>query len=70
MRTSEERREYEVDVTYEVWRRDGDVDRISYDRLDDYYYDGYKPESAATLELSRQRPIAEEDIEQELQVEE
>jgi len=56
----EERRNYEADVFYEVWRSGGNPDNIDYDRLDDYRWDGVDPEKAASLELQRQRPKPEE----------
>lgn len=56
MSEREERREYENDVFYEVWRSGGNPDRIDYDRVDDYRYDGIEADEAASRELRRMRP--------------
>ena len=55
-----ERRAYEADVYYEVWRAGGDPDRISDDRLDDARWDGVEPETAARSELRAQQPTPPE----------
>lgn len=55
----EERRRYEGDVIYEVWRRGGNVDRVDMDRVDDYYYGDVSAGHAAGSELKRQRPEPE-----------
>lgn len=34
-----ERRQFESDVEYKVWRRGGNIDRIDYDRLDDCFWE-------------------------------
>lgn len=54
-RERKERREYENDVLYEVWRSSGDVDRIDFDRVDDDRWDGLDATEAAAAELKRQR---------------
>ena len=52
----EERRKYEADVAYEVWRRGGDMDRINDLAVEDEYYDGMYPEDSAGREMKRQAP--------------
>jgi hypothetical protein len=52
----DDRREYEGDVSYEVWRRGGNTDRINYDRVSDAYYEGISSEFCASRELERMRP--------------
>lgn len=66
-RRREEQRQYENDVFYEVWRSGGNPDRINYERVQESYYDGRDAESAAGVEVSRQRkpPVIEEVEEQE-----
>jgi hypothetical protein len=49
-----ERREYEADVEYAVWRNGGNPDQVNRDRVDDCYYAGRYHEEAATAELRRQ----------------
>lgn len=45
--------EYRGDVTYEVYRRGGDVDRIDDDRVADSYHEGLDAEEAAIRDLKR-----------------
>jgi hypothetical protein len=52
----EERRQYENDVYYEVWRGGGDPDRIDFDRVEDQRQDGAYPEEAASSEIRKQAP--------------
>lgn len=52
----EERRRYEADVSYEVWRNGGNPDRINYERVEDAYYNDVPSESTARREIERQRP--------------
>jgi hypothetical protein len=61
----EERRRYEGDVAYEVWRSGGNSDRINGDRVVDAYYDGYSADTAASRELAAQRPRQEEQYEEQ-----
>ena len=61
----EERRQYERDVEYEVYRSGGDMDRVNRDRVEDAYYDGRSVESQAARELSAQRPQPSFDEEQQ-----
>lgn len=60
MRSREERREderrYQGDVTYEVWRRGGNSDRVDRDRVRDCFDDGLSSETAASREMRRQQP--------------
>ena len=58
----EERRRYENDIAYEVWRSGGNPDRISDERIDDCFYSGDSVESAARHELKIQRPRHEEEL--------
>jgi hypothetical protein len=44
---------YNSDVSYEVWRAGGNPDRLDYDRLDHYRYNGDSPEEAACSEIRR-----------------
>lgn len=61
----EERREYEADVAYEVWRSGGNMDNVNDERIEDNYYDGASIEHAAHIELEAQRPHRyEEQIEE------
>ncbi len=51
MDNREEKQKYNSDIEYESWRSGiGDMD---YDRIDDYYYDGYSAEEAVNAEASR-----------------
>ena len=56
----EERRKYEADVCYEVWRSGGSPDCVNLDRIEDSYYQDRDYESAARQELSAQKPRASE----------
>lgn len=47
--------DYRGDVTYEVWRSGGNVDRIDDDRVSDNYHDGEESDYAAQIELNSQR---------------
>lgn len=60
----EERRQYAGDVTYEVWRAGGNVDRISDDRVDQAFADGASVDDAARREIRAQRPQEEDDAQQ------
>lgn len=55
-REREERREYEGDAMYQVWRQGGNVDRIDYERVDDHRRSGESADAAARAEMNRQRP--------------
>jgi len=59
-REREERREYEADVFYEVWRSGRDPDRIDFDRVDDNRWDGMYAEDAAAVEIRAQQPKYQE----------
>lgn len=61
----EERREYENNVFYEVWRSGGDPDRINYDRVEEHFYNGDYCESAARHEMKMQQPRQEEQYPEE-----
>ena len=61
----QERRRYEGDVMYEVWRREGNPDRVDYDRVQDAYYDGLTSDEAASREMKRQRPKPEPEAQEE-----
>lgn len=61
----EEERSYRGDVTYDVWRSGGNVDRINDDRVSRAFDDGLSHEQAARAELQRQRPQPEEISEEE-----
>lgn len=68
----EERRQFENDVFYEVWRAGGNPDAIDYERVDDRYYDGQDVQIAAEAELRAQQPkkISEDGFCEQLQDEE
>lgn len=51
-----ERRDYDGDVTYDVWRSGGNPDYIDRDRVRDHFYNGYSAEEAANAELRAMRP--------------
>jgi hypothetical protein len=59
MRTSEEireeRRKYENDVAYEVWRHGGNMDNVNSERIEEHYYEGAEVDHAAHAELQAQR---------------
>ena len=55
MRNHDERRKFEGDVIYEVWRSGGNPDAVDYNRLDDYWYDELDAYEAADRELQIQR---------------
>jgi hypothetical protein len=59
-REREERRDYEGDVFYDVWRSGGNVDRINSDRVEDHYYQGMESQQAARIELRSQQPRNDE----------
>lgn len=50
-----DRYQYGLDVGYEVWRSGGNPDRVSYDRVDNHYYNGVSAESAAYAEMRHWR---------------
>lgn len=52
----EERRRYEGDVEYEVWRSGGNPDMVDRDRVDNCHDMGYFADEAARVELRHQRP--------------
>lgn len=66
----DERREYEADVFYEVWRSGGNPDAINYDRVDDARWDGIDAEGAARTELRKQREAREERAAEDFQIDE
>ena len=49
----EERRQYENDVFYELWRSGGNPDLIDYDRVETYRENELGPEQAASREFNR-----------------
>ena len=51
-----ERRKYQDDVSYQVWRNGGNPDRVDYGRVENGYYEGRHPADVARAELQRQRP--------------
>ena len=51
----EERRQYENDVFYDVWRSGGNPDAIDYDRVTENFYDGVDDHYSAQIELNAQR---------------
>lgn len=55
-REREERREFENDVFYEVWRSGRDPDRIDYDRVEDARLHGASADEAAKTEIRAQQP--------------
>ena len=50
-----ERDDWEGDVTYEVWARGGNIDAIDRDNLQDRYIEGAYPEEVADSILRGQR---------------
>lgn len=52
----EEERRYHADVAYDVWRSGGNMDRVNYERVQDAFYSQVDSESAARVELRKQRP--------------
>jgi hypothetical protein len=52
----EDRRNYEADVCYEVWRNGGDPDRVNLERVEEHFYNGDESESVIRCELRHQRP--------------
>lgn len=61
----EERRKYKNDVTYEVWRNGGNMDRVNDDRVDRHYYYGADVDVAVGAELRVQRPHRPTEYEQD-----
>jgi hypothetical protein len=61
----EERRQFEADVYYEVWRSGGNPDRIDPDRLSDCYYDHHDVNDCASRILKSQRPKPQESEQEE-----
>ena len=55
-RQRSEEREYRGDVMYEVWRSNGNPDRIDYDRVGRSHDEGLQVDDAARRELRAQRP--------------
>lgn len=56
----EERRKYEADVYYAVWRSGRDPDRIDFDRVDWNRMDGMYVDDAAAIEIRAQQPKYQE----------
>jgi len=54
-RQREERRHYEADVSYDVWRSGGNPDAIDHDRVLENYDRSNPPDVAADRELQCQR---------------
>ena len=52
---SRSRREYEGDVTYDVWRAGGNPDAIDRDRVDDHWREGDDVDIATRDEMRHQR---------------
>ncbi|MBU2118769.1 MAG: hypothetical protein KJ954_14370 [Alphaproteobacteria bacterium] len=65
MSSPEDRRKYEGDVYYEVWRSGGNPDAIDFDHMDDHRWNGDSAESAAACALRRQRPSPQEEQQEE-----
>ena len=63
-RQREERREYDNDVFYDVWRSGRDTDRISDDRVADHYWNGDQASEAAAHEIRLQRQSEERRMEE------
>lgn len=55
----DEKRKYEADIAYDIWRRGGNPDYVHPDRIDNYWYQGVDEESAVNWELRRQREARE-----------
>uniref|UniRef100_A0A6H1ZVW2 Uncharacterized protein n=1 Tax=viral metagenome TaxID=1070528 RepID=A0A6H1ZVW2_9ZZZZ len=51
----EERRRYEGDVVYDVWRNGGNPDRVNVERIEEHFYRGDDCDSATRDELRHQR---------------
>lgn len=51
----DERREWDSNVYYEVWRSGGNPDNINPDRMDDRFYNSQTAEEAASGEMRRER---------------
>jgi hypothetical protein len=51
----EDRRRYEGDLVYEVWRSGGDLNAVHPDDVDDYYWNDVPATDAAHAEVERQR---------------
>jgi len=73
MKTDEERREerrrYEHDVYYEVWRRGGNPDSIDPDRVADQYYTGRDYHDAASSVIREQEQASQRRREQDAAIE-
>ena len=54
-----DRREYEGDVTYDVWRAGGNPDAVDFDRVDDHWREGDDVDVATGDEMRRQRRAPE-----------
>ena len=62
----DERRKYEADVEYEVWRSGGNPDCVNPDRVEEHFYNGDFSDSAAAHEMRMQRrPQEPEEPEEE-----
>lgn len=53
-RDRDERRKFEADVYYDVWRSGRDPDRIDFDRVDENRGNGMSTEEAAAIEIKKQ----------------
>ncbi len=51
----QERRDYEADVYFDVWRSGRDPEAIDFERVDDARYEGLYPDEAAAIEIKLQR---------------
>ena len=60
----EERRAYEADVEYKVWRSGGNPDNVNYDRIEEHFYNGDYSESAAAHEMKMQQRHQQPDEEE------
>ena len=52
---NDDRRRYEGDIIYDVWRNGGNPDAIGDDRMDDAFYDRVPVDDFVKSELRRQR---------------
>jgi hypothetical protein len=59
-RRAEERRRWEGDVFYDVWRGGGNPDALDYDRMNDARYNGVSAEDFASRHLGEERARRQE----------
>jgi len=55
-----DRNEHFYEALYQTWMRGGNPDRLSFDRVEQDWYNGKEPDFTAQMEINRQRKTQDE----------